>query len=80
MQKHKHNHNESNERDEPTHSQIEALAYSIYEEEGCIPGNDAANWRAAESLLRQQIKDGTLPSNDAASGDGSRPRLEMSTR
>ena len=66
---------------EPTHSQIEALAYFIYEEEGCIPGNDEANWRAAESMLRLQIKDGTaLFSKDGASRDGSRPRLEMSTR
>ena len=78
MKKHNRNHSESNE---PTHSQIEALAYFIYEEEGCIPGNDEANWRAAESLLRQQIKDGTPRfSNDGASRDGSRPRLEMSTR
>ena len=66
---------------EPTHSQIEALAYFIYEEEGCIPGNDAANWHAAESMLRQQTKDSTsLFSKDGASRDGSRPRLEMSTR
>ena len=67
--------------DEPTHAQIAALAHFIYEEEGCIPGRDEANWHAAESLLREQIKDGTsLFSNDGASRDGSRPRLEMSTR
>ncbi|MEO6789148.1 MAG: DUF2934 domain-containing protein [Chthoniobacteraceae bacterium] len=78
MKKHKHDHDENNE---PTHSQIAALAYFIYEEEGCIPGNDAANWNAAESMLRRQIKDLTsLVSNDGASRDGSRPRLEMSTR
>ena len=78
MKKQKHNQAQGNE---PTHAQIAALAYFIYEEEGCLPGNDAANWREAESLLRLQIKDGTsLFSKDGASRDGSRPRLEMSTR
>ena len=78
MKKHKHNQADSNE---PTHAEIAALAYFIYEDEGCIPGNDEANWRAAESMLRLQITDGTARfSNDGASRDGSRPRLEMSTR
>ena len=73
--------NKQTPSNEPTHSEIEALAYFIYEEEGCIPGNDEANWRAAESMLRLQIKDGTaLFRKDGASRDGSRPRLEMSTR
>ena len=73
--------NKQTPSNEPTHSQIEALAYFIYEEEGCIPGNDEANWNAAESMLRQQIKDGTsLFCNDGAGRDGSRPRLEMRTR
>ena len=66
---------------EPTHAEIAALAYFIYEDEGCIPGTDEANWHAAESLLHLQIKAGTsLFSKDGASRDGSRPRLEMSTR
>ena len=78
MKNQKHNQAQANE---PTHDEIAALAYFIYEDEGCIPGNDEANWREAEYLLRQQIKDGTsLFSNDGASRDGSRPRLEMSTR
>ena len=69
------------QRNEPTHDEIAALAYFIYEDEGCIPGNDEANWREAESLLRQQIEDGiSLFSNDGASRDGSRRHLEMSTR
>ena len=73
-------HNQA-QRNEPTHDEIAALAYFIYEDEGCIPGNDEANWREAESLLRQQIEDGILPfSNDGASRDGSRRHLEMSTR
>ena len=76
----KHKHNEAQVK-QPTHAEIAALAYFIYEEEGCIPGRDEENWRAAETLLRQQIEDGApLLSNDGASRDGSRSRLEMSTR
>ena len=78
MKKQNGNHSQANG---PTHAQIAALAYFIYEEEGCIPGSDEANWHAAESLLREQIADGTLFfGNDGASRDGSRPHLELSTR
>ncbi len=95
MKKHNRNHSESDEPtdnhndagdNEPTHAQISALAYHIYEDEGCIPGSDEANWREAERALRQQIEDGTpLFSNhgagrDGAGRDGSRPRLAMTTR
>lgn len=78
MKKQNRSRSQSND---PTHAQIAALAYFIYEEEGCIPDSDEANWHAAESLLREQIADGTsLFSSDGASHDGSRPHLELSTR
>lgn len=78
MKKQNSNHSPAND---PTHAQIAALAHFIYEEDGCIPGSDEANWHAAKSLLREQIADGIFFfSNDDASRDGSRPRLELSTR
>ena len=76
----KHQHSQAPVK-QPTHAEIAALAYFIYEDEGCIPDRDEENWNAAESMLRRQIKDLTsLVSNDGASRDGSRPRLETSTR
>jgi Protein of unknown function (DUF2934) len=42
-----HNNNE----ELPTHEQIERRAYQIYLEHGFHPGNDLADWLAAEKEL-----------------------------
>jgi len=43
-----------NNKDEgPTHEEIERRAYQIYLEHGFQPGNELANWLAAETELRE---------------------------
>jgi hypothetical protein len=37
----------------PTHEQIEGRAYQIYLEHGFHPGNDLADWLAAEKQLTE---------------------------
>ena len=44
-----HNNNE----ELPTHEQIERRAYQIYLEHGFHPGNDLADWLAAEKELTE---------------------------
>ena len=44
-------HTERNEA--PTHEQIERRAYQIYLEHGFHPGNDLADWLAAEKELTE---------------------------
>ena len=43
-----------NNKDEgPTHEEIERRAYQLYLEHGFQPGNELANWLAAERELRE---------------------------
>ena len=41
-------------REVPTHEQITLRAYQIYLEHGFHPGNDLADWLAAENELTEQ--------------------------
>ena len=38
---------------EPTHEDISAAAYSLWQHRGCPEGRDVEQWLAAEALLRQ---------------------------
>ena len=49
-----HNNNE----ELPTHEQIERRAYQIYLEHGFHPGNDLADWLAAEKELTELSESG----------------------
>jgi hypothetical protein len=49
-----HNNNE----ELPTHEQIERRAYQIYLEHGFHPGNDLADWLAAEKELAELSESG----------------------
>jgi hypothetical protein len=49
-------HNNSEEL--PTHEQIERRAYQIYLEHGFHPGNDFADWLAAEKELTELSESG----------------------
>jgi hypothetical protein len=42
-----------NKNEGPTHEQIERRAYQIYLEHGCQPGNELADWLAAEKELAE---------------------------
>ena len=42
----------------PTHEQIERRAYQIYLEHGFHPGNDLADWLAAEKELTELSESG----------------------
>ena len=43
----------NNNKEVPTHEQIERRAYQIYLEHGFHPGNDLADWLAAEKELTE---------------------------
>jgi len=80
MTEHRHNQAQGDVH-EPTHAQIAAVAYQIYQDEGCIPGRDDANWRDAENLVRQQSEGGEWKAGkDGANCQTSQPRLETSRR
>jgi hypothetical protein len=49
-----HNNNE----ELPTHEQMERRAYQIYLEHGFHPGNDLADWLAAEKELTELSESG----------------------
>ena len=38
----------------PAHEQIADLARQIYQQSGCVEGNDAQNWLQAEQTLRDR--------------------------
>ena len=39
-----------------THQEIAAVAYSIFEKNGQVPGRDVENWLEAEAQLQQERK------------------------
>lgn len=39
----------------PSQSEIAALAYALWEEQGCPHGNDLDHWLRAEQILREKI-------------------------
>jgi hypothetical protein len=43
----------NNKNEGPTHEEIERRAYQIYLEHGFQPGNELADWLAAERELRE---------------------------
>jgi hypothetical protein len=43
----------NNKNEGPTHEEIERRAYQIYLERGFQPGNELADWLAAERELRE---------------------------
>jgi Protein of unknown function (DUF2934) len=45
-------------REVPTHEQITVRAYAIYLEHGFHPGNDLADWLAAEKELTELLESG----------------------
>lgn len=55
--------------------EIAALAYQIYEEEGCADGCAESHWQEAERRLRERA-------DHSSSGNGDRSRLQgaLSTR
>jgi len=40
-----------NPNSKPTHEEIATLARAIYEQKGCVPGQDLENWLEAEKRL-----------------------------
>jgi len=44
---------ENNVKASPTHEQIEARAYEIFEQRGAIAGDDVSHWLEAEQELSQ---------------------------
>jgi Protein of unknown function (DUF2934) len=42
---------DASNRKSPTHEEIAARAYGIFEERGSIPGDDVSNWLEAEAEL-----------------------------
>jgi hypothetical protein len=56
-----HNNNE----ELPTHEQIERRAYQIYLEHGFHPGNDLADWLAAEKELTELSESGVANKSPA---------------
>jgi hypothetical protein len=38
----------------PSHEQIAELARQIYQQSGCVEGNDAQNWLQAEHIMRDR--------------------------
>ena len=42
----------------PSHSDIAALAYSLYVEHGCQPGHELDDWLRAEQLVSKQNGNG----------------------
>ena len=57
----------TNSDPKPTHEEIAALAYSIFEKNGKIPGRDAENWLQSEAQLVASRKS-PAPSNSNARG------------
>ena len=46
---------------EPTHEEIAAAAYSLWQHTGCPEGRDVEHWLAAEAQLRQcPVKAGSV--------------------
>ena len=41
--------------------EIRLIAYSIWEEEGCVDGRDCEHWIKAETIWEQNQKGGTSP-------------------
>jgi len=64
-----------------THQEIAAVAYSIFEQNGQIPGRDVENWLQAEAQLREERK--RTPQTASPSRGGAkaatRPLLAHST-
>ena len=48
----------NNKEELPTHEQIQQRAYQIYLEHGFHPGNDLADWLAAEKELTELSESG----------------------